>query len=246
MFDFSGKVLVLSGANGGIPRAVARAFHAAGANLALSDLDVAGLAAFAAELDPDGARTLVAKVDVTRAAEVDAAVAACTERFGGADFLVTGAGLYLDQSFAATSDEAWRKTIAVNLDGAFHFCRAAAATLRPGGAIVNIASVAGHRGSLRHAHYAAAKGGVLGLTRSLAQELAPRGLRVNAVSPGLIDTVMVEHTLAERGEELLAATPMKRLGTPAEVAGVILFLCSDLASFVTGESIAINGGLYIS
>jgi len=246
MLDLNDKVLVLSGANGGIPRAIARVFRDCGARLALSDLDAEALQAFADDLDPGGGCVLVDKVDVSKRTDVDAAIANCQATFGGADYLVTGAGIYLEKAFDEMSPEDWSCTIAVNLDGAFHFCSAVQPILRDGGAIVNIASVAGHRGSLRHAHYGAAKGGVLGLTRSLAQELAERNVRVNAVSPGIIDTVMVEHTIATRGNELISATPLKRLGTAAEVASVVLFLCSDMASFVTGESIAVNGGLYIS
>ncbi|MDP6951488.1 MAG: SDR family NAD(P)-dependent oxidoreductase [Alphaproteobacteria bacterium] len=246
MLDLTDKVLVLSGANGGISRAIARQFWDCGARLALSDLDAEGLQAFADELDPSGERVLVDKVDVSDWDDVEASVAHCQEVFGGADYLVTGAGIYLEKPFDEMSPGEWSRTIAVNLDGTFHLCRAIQPILRDGGAIVNIASVAGHRGSLRHAHYGAAKGGVLGLTRSLAQELAERNIRVNAVSPGIIDTVMVEHTMAARGNELIAATPLKRLGTAAEVASVVLFLCSDMASFVTGESVAVNGGLYIS
>ncbi len=143
------------------------------------------------------------------------------------------------------TDEQWRETIGINLDGVFYTCRAIAPLLRDGGAIVNIASMAGHRGSYQHAHYAAAKGAVLSFSRSLALELAPR-IRVNAVSPGLIDTPMVKPLLAARGDELLAATPLKRLGQPEEVARAIAFLCSDWASFITGETLHINGGLYIA
>lgn len=246
MFDFTGKVMVMSGANGGITRAVARAFHGCGARMVLSDLDADGLAAFAADLDPAGESVATTRCDVTDSGAVEAAIALCEQRFGGADFLITGAGLYLDQLTAGMTDAQWRQTIAVNLDGAFHFCRAVQRIIRDGGAIVNIASVAAHRGSFQHAHYAAAKGGVLGLTRSMAIELAPRNVRVNAVSPGLIDTPMIASLLKAQGATLTALTPMKRLGRPEEVANVILFLCSDLASFVTGETIHINGGLYIA
>jgi 3-oxoacyl-[acyl-carrier protein] reductase len=246
MLDLTDKVLVMSGASGGIPRAIAKMFWDCGARLALSDLNAEVLQAFADDLDPSGERVLVDKVDVCERDDVEAAMAHCRKAFGGADYLVTGAGIYLEKAFDEMSPQEWSRTIAVNLDGTFHFCRAIQPILRDGGAIVTIASIAGHRGSRRHAHYGAAKGGVLGLTRSLAQELAERAIRVNAVSPGIIDTVMVEHTMAARGDELIASTPLKRLGTAAEVASVVLFLCSDMASFVTGESIAVNGGLYIS
>ena len=153
--------------------------------------------------------------------------------------------MYLDQLVETMADDQWRQTISINLDGVFYFCRAIQPILRDGGAILNIASMAAHRGSYQHAHYAAAKGGVLSLTRSLAVELAPRNIRVNAVSPGLIDTPLIQPLLAVRGDQLLEATPMHRLGRPEEVANVIVFLCSDMASFVTAETIHINGGLYV-
>jgi 3-oxoacyl-[acyl-carrier protein] reductase len=143
------------------------------------------------------------------------------------------------------TDAAWRACLAVNLDGTMALCRAAVPHMGEGGAIVTLASIAGHRGSAGHAHYAAAKGGVLAFTRSLAAELSPRGIRANAVSPGLIDTPMIAAMMAERGPSLVAQTPLRRLGTAAEVAGAVLFLASDLASFVTGETLHVNGGLYI-
>lgn len=244
MFDFSGKTLLLTGANGGITRAIARTFHELGANLVLTDLDEAGVKGFGAELDATGKRVAALKGDVTQSADADAAVALCQARFGGIDYLVTGAGLYLDQLVETMSDAQWRQTIGINLDGVFYTCRAATKALRDGGAVVNIASMAGHRGSYQHAHYAAAKGAVLSFTRSFALELAPR-VRVNAVSPGLIDTPLIQPLLKLRGSQLLDATPLKRLGRPEEVARVIAFLCSDWASFINGETIHINGGLYI-
>ena len=245
MFDFQEKVLVLTGANGGIPRAVARTFFDLGASLLLSDIDIERLSEFASSLDPSGARVFVVQQDACRSDHATALATACQERFGKADYLVTGAGLYRDQLAATMTDEQWRETIGINLDGVFYTCRAIAPLLRDGGAIVNIASMAGHRGSYQHAHYAAAKGAVLSFSRSLALELAPR-IRVNAVSPGLIDTPMVKPLLAARGDELLAATPLKRLGQPEEIARAIAFLCSDWASFITGETLHINGGLYIA
>ncbi len=142
-------------------------------------------------------------------------------------------------------DGHWRNGIGVNLDGVFYTCRAAIPRMAEGGAIVNVASMAGHRGSYSHADYAAAKSGVLGFSRSLAIELAPK-VRVNAVSPGLIDTPMVQPLMRAKGDVLLDMTPMKRLGTGEEVGRVVAFLCSDWSGFVTGETIHVNGGLYIA
>lgn len=245
MFELTGKVALLTGANGGIPRATAALFHRLGAHLVLTDLDLAALDGFAASLPESEQRVLTARVDVTKRDEVDEAVAMAGREFGGIDILVTGAGLYVEQEVTAMSDEDWRLALGVNLDGVFYACRAAMSLLRKGGSIVNIASMAGHRGSVRHAHYAACKSAVLGFTRSVVHELAPRGIRANCVSPGIIATPMTESIMAQNGAALIAATPMKRFGTPEEVASVIAFLASDAAAFVTGETIHINGGIYM-
>lgn len=245
MFDLAGKVALITGANGGIPRATAALFRRLGAHLVLTDLDPAALDTFAAALPEAQARMVTARVDVTQRADVDDAVALAGREFGGIDILVTGAGLYVEQEVTAMSDDDWRRTIGVNLDGVFYTCRAAMPLLRRGGSVVNIASMAGHRGSVRHAHYAACKAAVLGFTRSLVHELSPRGVRANCVSPGIIATPMTEAIMAQNGAALIAATPMKRFGTPEEVASVIAFLASDAAAFVTGETIHINGGIYM-
>jgi len=245
MFDLAGKVALITGGNGGIPRATAALFRRLGAQLVLGDLDPAALDGFAASLPEAQGRIVTTRMDVTQRAEVDEAVALARREFGGIDILVTGAGLYVEQEVTAISDEDWDRTIAVNLDGVFYAVRAAMPLLRRGGAVVNIASMAGHRGSVRHAHYAACKAAVLGFTRSLVHELSPRGVRANCVSPGIIATPMTESIMRENGAALIAATPMKRFGTPEEVASVIAFLASDAAAFVTGETIHINGGIYM-
>lgn len=244
MIDFSDKVLLLTGANGAIGRAVAQLFHRHGAACVLTDLDIEGMTAFARELDPGGTRVLALRQDATQASDAGRAVEAAVAGFGRIDMLVTAAGLYRDRLVSEMSEAEWRQSIAINLDGVFHSCRAAIPHLADGSAIVNIASMAGHRGSHAHAHYAAAKGGVLSLSRSLALELAPR-TRVNAVSPGLIEGPMVQPLIAKK-PELIPNTPMRRLGTTGDVAGVVAFLCSDLAGFVTGETIHVNGGLHIA
>ncbi|MEO3473914.1 SDR family NAD(P)-dependent oxidoreductase [Roseomonas sp. CAU 1739] len=245
MFDLTGKVALITGATGGIPRATATLFRSLGAHLVLTDLDPAAIEAFVASLPAGEPRILTARVDVTRPDQVDEALAMAGREFGGIDILVTGAGLYVEQEVATMTDADWRQTLAVNLDGVFHACRAAMPLLRKGGSIVNIASMAGHRGSVRHAHYAACKAAVLAFTRSLVHELSPRGIRANCVSPGIIATPMTEAIMAQNGTALIAATPMRRFGTPEEVASVIAFLASDAAAFVTGETIHINGGLYM-
>jgi 3-oxoacyl-[acyl-carrier protein] reductase len=245
MFDFSGKVLFLTGANGGITRAIARTFFELGASCVLTDLDEDGVRDFAKSLDTSGSRAIGLKQDAAKSEDADSAMAIAKDRFGKIDYLVTGAGLYRDQMIHDMTDAQWHQTIGINLDGVFYTCRAAIPLLAEGGAIVNIASMAGHRGSFMHTHYAAAKGAVLTFSRSLALELAPR-IRVNAVSPGLIETPLIQPLLAARGPSLIEQTPLKRLGQPEEVAHTVAYLCSDWASFITGETVHVNGGLYIA
>jgi 3-oxoacyl-[acyl-carrier protein] reductase len=244
MFDFSGKTLFLTGANGSISRAIARVFFDLGASCVLTDLDDAGIQAFARELDPSGERAVGLRQDVARPADADRALIIAKERFGTIDSVVTSAGLYRGQMVHDMTDEQWQQSLDINVSGVFYTCRAAIPLLSDGGAIVNVASMAGHKGSYMHAHYAAAKGAVLTFSRSLALELAPR-VRVNAVSPGLIEGPMVQPLLRAHGPRLVEQTPLKRLGTPEEVARTVAFLCSAWASFITGETVHVNGGLYI-
>jgi len=245
MIDFTGKVLVLTGANGAITRSIAELFYEQGADMVLTDLNIDGLTDFARQLDPEGKRVVTLRQDARSSEDSQALADLVKQRFGQCDFVVTGAGLYLDKLVADMTDADWAQTLGINSDGVFFTNRDLAPLVRDGGSIVNIASMAGHRGSKMHAHYAAAKGAVLAFTRSLAWELAPRNIRCNAVSPGLIDTPLIQPLLKANGPALMAATPLGRLGTAREVAGVIVFLCSDLATFVTGETIHINGGLYM-
>ena len=244
-YDFSNKTLFLTGAAGTIGRATARRFFDSGAACVLADLDRTSLDRFAKDLDPTGARVLPLAFDATESSTVTEALAKAHEKFGEIHALVTAAGLYQDALVAEMSDEAWRQTISINLDSVFHLCRSVIPFLGPDSAIVNIASLAGHRGSRAHAHYAAAKGAVLSFSRSLAVELAPK-TRVNAVSPGLIEGPMVQNLLNLTGNTFIEQTPMKRLGTAEEVAATIAFLCSSDASFITAASLHVNGGLYIS
>lgn len=245
-FNFNDKVLVLTGANGGISRAITRHFLDLGARVVLTDIRDEEMREFASSLDPSGKRLLCVHQDARNPDDARGLRDSCRKHYDEIDFVVTAAGIYHEHGIEDMTDGQWKESLEVNLFGVFYTCRQLMPLIRDGGAIVNIASMAGHRGSYRHhAHYAAAKGGVLALTRSLAQEIAPR-IRANAVSPGLIDTTMVESLVQSRGETLIDATPMKRLGTPAEIAAVVAFLCSDWAGYITGETIHVNGGLYIA
>lgn len=244
MFDFDSRTLLLTGANGGIGREVARLFHANGANVVLADLDEGQLWEFSAKLgDPE--RVAALRMDASNAEDCERAVTMATERFGGVDFFVPSAGLYKAQPVAEMTDAQWRQTLEVNLDGVFYLTRRVMGALRENSAIVNLTSVAAHRGAYYNAHYSASKGGLLSFTRSLARELGPR-TRVNAVSPGVIETPMTTDLIQRRGTESIEQTPLRRLGHPREVASAIAFLCSDAASFITGEVLHVNGGLYIA
>lgn len=245
MFNFQGKTVLITGASGGIAVSCIQKLYAAGAQLVLSDLNLEALQKFAAELDPTGERVLALAQDVSDSQQAIDVVNAAVERFGAIDVLIPCAGLYLERPLKDISDQEWSKVTAVNLDGVFYTVRAAIPHLRQGASIVNVASMAGHKGSLNHAHYAASKGAVLNLTRTLALELAPN-IRVNNVSPGLIDTPMIRKLMQEKGDALLQQTPLQRLGSSDEVADAVLYLASDFSSFITGETLHVNGGLYIA
>jgi 3-oxoacyl-[acyl-carrier protein] reductase len=249
MISFTGKTILITGAAGGIGRAAALRFARAGAHVALSDINARALKEVENEV-ADIQRTLpTARVtslvtDITDAASCTHTVEQTAARFGGIDHLVHCAGIYPESMVATMSDNAWHQLMRINLDGTFHMCRAVIPHLTDDSSIVNIASIAGHRGSYSHAHYAASKGAVSSFSKSLALELAPR-TRVNIVAPGIIDTTMTDDLRAQKGKALLDNTAMKRYGSADDVAGVIAFLCSELANFVTAETVHVNGGLYI-
>lgn len=244
MNEFKNRVLLLTGANGGIGREVARQFHQAGANLLLTDLDIEGLKAFSETLNAGPGKVICMRMDSTSTQDADEVVRIAKEQFGGVDYFVPSAGIYMAHPVREMTDEQWRQTIAINLDGVFFLTRRVIAALKPGSSIVFISSLAAHRGAFYNAHYSASKGALLSLARSLARELGPE-TRVNAVSPGIIDTPMASDLIRLRGDASIAQTPLNRVGQPGEVAAVIKFLCSDQASFVTGETINVNGGLHM-
>lgn len=242
-YDFSGRVLAVTGATGGIARAVVQLFADAGASVALADIDEERLQEMADSLDLDESRILTQRVDVRESSQCDSFAGRISQRFGKVDVLVPAAGVSRHLDFEDTDDESWRRTISVNLDGVFYAIRAIARLIPAGGSIVNLASMAANRGPARNSAYGASKGAIVSLTRALCRELAPRGVRVNAVAPGPIDTGMIAGSGAmTQLPDILSHMPLARLGEPEEVAAAIAFLAGDGAGFITGEILHVNGG----
>lgn len=240
------RIVVVTGASRGLGRAIAVAFGARGdfvyVSFATREADGEETLRLVRAAGGDGA---LLPVDVRDRAAVDAAVDEVTRARGGLDVLVNNAGLASDEPFAMMAQASWDDVLAVNLDGVFHFCRAAVRPMlaRKRGAIVNVASVAGLRASAGQANYAASKGGVLALTATLGAELAPRGVRVNAVVPGLIAAGMAARLDRRVADRVRGGIPLGRFGTAEEVAKAVLFLASDDAAYVVGQALVVDGGL---
>jgi 3(or 17)beta-hydroxysteroid dehydrogenase len=255
MAALEGKVALVSGAASGIGRQCALTLAAAGAKVAVADLNAGGGAETVALVEKQGGRALFQRLDVADEAQWQAAVDAVLARWGRFDILVNNAGMEIVALIPETSFAQWRKLMSVNLDGVFLGTRAAIAAMRKtgGGAIVNISSVAGLNGYARQAAYCASKGGVRLLTKSTAVECAEQGwnIRCNSVHPGVIDTPMARsllqgvdpETAKHRLERLKALHPMNRLGEPADIAEAVLFLASDASKFVTGTELVVDGGM---
>ena len=242
------KVAVVTGGASGIGAAVCRHVAAAGHRIGVLDLDGAGAERVAVELRGEGHESLGIAVDVTDRAGVDDAFAKVRAELGAALVLVTGAGMVAFDDFADITPERWDRVVAVNLTGTFHACQAALPDMVAArwGRIVTISSSSAQRGSPLNAHYAAAKGGVIVLTKSLARAYAPFGITANSIPPSGIETPM-QHLSQERGElppnETIAATiPVGHLGTPDDIAAAATFLASDHAGFITGQVLGVNGG----
>src|SRR6056297_3226954 len=242
MFELTGKSALITGASGGIGAGIARALHGAGANVGLSGTRVAPLEALAEEL---GSRAHVLPCNLGDAQAVDALPKEAIAAMGGLDILVNNAGITRDQLFMRMSDEDWSEVLGVNLTSAMRLCRAAIRPMMKArwGRIVNIGSVVGTTGNPGQVNYAAAKAGLLGMTKSIAQEVATRGITANVVAPGFIATAMTDKLTDEQKTALLGKIPAGRMGTPEDVAAAALYLASPGAGYVTGAVLHVNGGL---
>jgi 3-oxoacyl-[acyl-carrier protein] reductase len=249
VIDLEGRDALVTGASQGIGAAIARTLHRAGARVILNHPDAGdgqtrsdaeALAAELLALRPDSA--LVRAADVSDPAAVAALMASARAAWGGLDILVNNAGILRDRTVAKMSLDEWRAVIDVNLTGVFHGCKFGLEVLRDGGSIVNLGSLSAEAGFHGQANYAAAKAGVQALTRVLSRECARRSIRVNAVAPGLIETAMAASIPEPVRLGMRHAIPWQRFGQPEEVAGAVLFLCSPLASYVTGHTLDVNGG----
>ena len=249
MFDLTGKVAVVTGARRGIGRGIALKLAEAGADVVVSDISFEDCQKVVGEIEALGKKGLAVKCDVTQKSEVEEMVAQTVKELGKVDILVNNAGIYAPKPFLELTEEEWDRTVDIDLKGQFLCAQAAAKEMAKNkwGRIINIASIASGQvgaGVLASAHYCAAKGGVTGMTEALALELAPMGIRVNAVGPGAIDTAMTkgafEDEKAKQG--FLMRIPVGRIGKPEDIAGMVVYLASDEADYVNGATIFIDGG----
>ncbi|GJD53966.1 3-oxoacyl-[acyl-carrier-protein] reductase FabG [Methylobacterium crusticola] len=243
MFDLSGRKALVTGATGGLGGAIARALHAQGAHVAVSGTRRPALDALAEELG--SGRVHLLEADLSDAAAVEGLVPAAEAALGGLDVLVNNAGITRDNLFLRMKDEEWDSVIAVNLTAAFRLSRAAVKGMmrRRHGRIVNIGSVVGATGNAGQGNYAAAKAGLVGLTKALAAEVASRKITVNCIAPGFIASPMTDGLSEKQREGILATVPMGRLGEGREVAAATVYLASDEAAYVTGHTLHVNGGM---
>jgi 3-oxoacyl-[acyl-carrier protein] reductase len=243
--NLGGKVALVTGAGQGLGLATATCLHDAGAVLVINyQPDATGRNAALAE-EAAGRlveRALALPADVRDPGQVDSMMAAIRERFGRLDIVVNNAAVIRDRTLRKMTDEDWQAVIQTDLTGVFHVCRAATSVISDGGRIVNLASISGVVGFFGQANYAAAKAGVIALTKVLSKELASRRITVNAVAPGVVLTEMGKAIPDEVRAKMLAEIPLNRFGEPEEIAHAIAFLASDLAAYITGQTVHVNGG----
>lgn len=242
MFDLTGKTALVTGASGGIGGAIAKALHGAGATVGLSGTRVEPLEALAAEL---GERAHVLPCNLGDGEAVDALPKAAIAAMGGLDILVNNAGITRDQIFMRMSDEEWQSVLDVNLTSSMRLCRG---VMRPmmkarWGRIINISSIVGATGNPGQVNYAAAKAGMVGMTKSIAYEVANRGITANAVAPGFIATAMTDKLNDDQKAAINTKIPAGRMGSAEEIAAAVLYLASEEAGYVTGTTLHVNGGM---
>jgi 3-oxoacyl-[acyl-carrier protein] reductase len=242
MFNLSGRTALVTGASGGLGSAIARALHRQGASVTLSGTRQEALDQLAAEL---GERVHVVPCDLSDSAAVEQLIPATEAAMGSVDILVNNAGLTRDQLFMRMKDADWDLVLAVNLTAAFRLARAALKPMlkRRHGRIVNITSVVGVTGNAGQANYAASKAGLIGLSKSLAREVAARNVTVNCVAPGFIESPMTDVLTEVQKSAILSSVPAGRLGAAEDVAAAVVYLASSEAAYVTGETLHVNGGM---
>jgi 2-hydroxycyclohexanecarboxyl-CoA dehydrogenase len=246
-----GRVAVVTGAASGIGLAIARRLGQRGDRVALLDRQGDALARAAEEVRATGAQAIAAEVDVTDRRAIDDALDKVRAELGPVAIMVTSAGLDAFESFTDITTESWERILAINLTGTFHCLQAAVPDMLAArwGRMVTISSSSAQSGAARMAHYVASKGGVIGLTKALALELAPHGITVNTIPPGLIDTPMSRRAEAAKDltslEKLGARIPVRRAGTPDDIAALCAYLCSEEAGYITGQVIGVNGGMVL-
>lgn len=243
MFDLSQRTALVTGASGGIGGAIARAFHKNGATVALSGTRTEALEALAKELG--GERVVVLRADLSNPEDVERLAKDAEQALGRIDILVNNAGLTKDGLILRMKDEDWSKIIDVNLTAAFRLCRAAAKGMmkRRFGRILNMASIVAVTGNPGQTNYVSSKAGLIGLTKSLALEVASRGITVNAIAPGFIASPMTDALSDDQKARLLERIPASRMGDVADIGAAALYLASDEASYVTGQTLHVNGGM---
>jgi len=242
MFDLTGKTALVTGATGGLGASIARVLHASGATVALSGTRAALLESLAAEL---GGRAHVIACNLSNPEDVEKLVPAAEAAMGSLDILVNNAGITRDGLAMRMKDEDWASVIDVNLTASFRLSRAAIKGMmkRRSGRIIGITSVVGVTGNAGQANYAASKAGMIGMSKALAKEVASRGITVNCVAPGFIETPMTDELNEKQKEAILASVPAGKLGTPEDIAAAVLYLASAESAYVTGQTLHVNGGM---
>jgi len=243
----AGKVALVTGAAQGIGKAVALLLARNGADIVVSDINLEKAEETAREVQALDRKALAIKVDVAKLDDVEKMVGAILARFGQVDILVNNAGIARDKLILRMTEEDWDAVLNINLKGTFNCTKAVVRHMskQRSGKIVNIASVVGEMGNAGQGNYAASKAGVIGFTKTIAREFAQRGINVNAIAPGYIETPMTDALPDKAKEELKRLIPMDRLGKPEDVAEAVLFLVSDASSYITGHVLNVNGGIYM-